>query len=262
MSATHRWCGVLLAASVAALAGCSSAAEDDTPPAETPMGKAYVSTEVTGTPIPGGGPLTLTFADNRVTATVGCNTASGPVTIDGHTLTVGEMATTLMGCPGDIAGADEWMDGLLRSGPDWTLDGPDLTLTGNGLTVKLLDRKVAQPDRPLAGTTWVVTALLRPEAEVRSVALDEARPTLTIAPDGAVSGSAGCNRMVGKAAVAGDEVSFEGIGTTKMMCDAAIMEVEQQVLEALNGKTTATIDSDTLTLRNTANGTGLKFRAE
>lgn len=262
MSATHRWCGVLLAASVAALAGCSSAAEDDTPPAETPMGKAYVSTEVTGTPIPGGGPLTLTFTDNRVTATAGCNTASGPVTIDGHTLTVGEMASTLMGCPGDTAGADEWMDGLLRSGPDWTLDGPDLTLTGNGLTVKLLDRKVAQPDRPLAGTTWVVTALLRPEAEVRSVALDEARPTLTIAPDGAVSGSAGCNRMVGKAAVAGDEVSFEGIGTTKMMCDAAIMEVEQQVLEALNGKTTATIDSDTLTLRNTANGTGLKFRAE
>lgn len=251
---------MLLAATVATLTGCSSN-DDPAPPTETPMGKAYVSTQVTGTPIPGGGPLSLTFADGRVSATAGCNNSSGPVTLDGGTLKVGEMASTLMGCPGDLAGADGWVDGLLRSEPTWKLDGPDLSLSGNGLTVKMLDRKVAHPDKPLTGTTWIVTALLRTEAEVRSVALEESRPTLTIGPDGAISGSAGCNRMMGKAEIAGNEVTF-GVATTRMMCDPQVMEVEQQVLEALDGKTTATIDSDTLTLRNSANNTGLKLRAE
>ncbi|GAB0103203.1 META domain-containing protein [Nocardia sp. JMUB6875] len=251
---------VLLALSVAA-AGCSSNSGGSETPPTSLMGHAYVSTEVSGTPIPGGGPLTLTFAEGRVTATAGCNTASGPVDLQGNTLQVGEMATTLMACPGEVAGADGWQDGLLRSQPTWTLVGDTLTLKGNGSTVTLRDRKALHPDKPLTGTTWIVTALLRTDAVVHSATLDEVRPALTISPDGKLSGSAGCNTMTGTAQVDGDEVTFQ-VATTRMMCDPQVMEVEQQVLQALDGKTEATIDSDELTLRNTANNTGLKLRAE
>ncbi|MBL1076574.1 META domain-containing protein [Nocardia sp. 2] len=262
MSATRRWCA-LLALTAGALAGCSSGDDEPKQPAETPMGKAYISTEVTGTPIPGGGPLTLTFADDRLTANAGCNTATGPVTLDGGTLTIGEMATTMMGCPGETAGADGWVDSLLKSSPTWKLDGPTLTLTGNGdgITVTLLDRKVAAPDKPLTGTAWIVSALLTKDAHVRSQTLDEVRPTLTIAPDGNVSGNAGCNSMIGKAEIAGSYVTFQ-IGTTKMACAPDVMEVESQVLAVLNGKTITTIDSSQLTIRNETTGTGLELRAE
>ncbi len=257
------WCGVLLAVTVSAVAGCSSSSNDDdtTDSGPTPMGKAYVSTKVDGIEIPGGGPLTLEFRDDRIIANAGCNTASGPVSLAGGVVTTDKLAATLMGCPGDRAEADAWITGLLSSSPGWTLDGADLTLRGNGSTVTLQDRKVAQPDKPLTGTNWVVTSLLRPEAEVRSRTLDEVRPTLTIGADGAVSGSAGCNRMTGSAQVAGSEVTF-AIGTTRMMCDEQVMEVERDVVQALDGKTTATIDSDTLTLRNAANGTGLTLHAQ
>ncbi|MFC9994218.1 META domain-containing protein [Nocardia sp. NPDC127526] len=259
MSAT-RACGVLLAVTLAA-AGCSSGSDTDPQPEATPMGKEYVSTKVEGLPIPGGGPLNLGFKDNRVMASAGCNSASGPVTLNGNVLETGQLAMTLIGCPEPTAGADGWMTGLLESKPTWKLDGPNLTITGNGSTVTLLDRKVAHPDKPLTGTTWVVTSLVRPDAVVSSVALDEARPTLTIAPDGAVSGSAGCNRMTGTAEIAGNDVTFK-IGTTKMLCAPEVMEVETQVLGALDGKTTATVDSDMLTISNAANGTGLKLTAE
>lgn len=227
------------------------------------MGKAYISTEVKGKQIPGGGPLTLTFADDRVTANAGCNTATGPVTLDGGVLTVGQLAMTLMGCPGETDGADGWMDGLLKSAPTWKLDGSTLTLTGNGdgITVTLLDRKVAAPDKPLTGTTWVVKSLLGKDAQVWSQTLEDVKPTLTIAPDGAVSGSAGCNSMMGRAEIAGSYVTFQ-IGTTRMACAPEVMDVERQVLEVLNGKTITTIDSDALTIRNEASGTGLELRAE
>ncbi|WP_067545057.1 META domain-containing protein [Nocardia crassostreae] len=260
MSAT-RVCGVLLAVTLAA-AGCSSGSDDTDPqPEATPMGKDYVSTKVEGLPIPGGGPLNLGFEDSRVHASAGCNSASGPVSLTGNVLETDQLAMTLMGCPDETAGADGWMTGLLESKPTWKLDGPNLTISGNGSTVTLLDRKVAHPDKPLTGTTWIVTALVSADAVTRSVTLDEVRPTLTIAQDGAVSGSAGFNQMIGTAEIAGTDVTFK-IGTTKMLCAPEVMEVEQQVLAALDGKTTVTIDSDKLSIRNPANNTGLDLNAE
>ncbi|MGW4532732.1 META domain-containing protein [Nocardia sp. NPDC004340] len=252
---------ILLALTALAAAGCSSGGGgNDTAPASL-SGRTFVSTAVSGTPIPGGGPLTLTFTEGRVSASSGCNTANGSVDLQGNTLQVGDLASTLMACPGDLAGADEWQTTLLRSQPTWTLSGDTLTLKGSGSTVTMLDRKVAHPDKPLVGTTWIVTTLLRTQAKIRSATLDEVRPTLTITPDGKVSGSAGCNQMTGTAAIDGEDVTF-AIATTRMMCAPEVMEVEKQVLEALDGKVKATIDSDVLTLRNAGNNTGIELRAE
>ncbi|MQY21024.1 hypothetical protein NRB20_41330 [Nocardia sp. RB20] len=225
------------------------------------MGHTYISTGVQGTPIPGGGPLTLTFEDGRVSADSGCNSSSGAVTLDGSVLRVSQLATTMMACVGDKSGADGWQTALLQSAPKWSLSGSTLTLTGHDVTVTLRDKRVVRPDLPLTGTAWVVTTLLRKEGQVRSQALDAARPTLTISPSGQVTGSAGCNRMTGAADIAGSEVTFH-LGTTRMMCAQDVMQVEQQVLEALDGTTEATVDSDALTIRNRANGAGLILRSE
>jgi heat shock protein HslJ len=45
-----------------------------------------------------------------------------------------------------------------------------------------------------------------------------------------------------------------------MMCGPEVMEVERAVLAALDGTAQATVDADTLTLRN-PNGHGLILRA-
>lgn len=263
MSATTVRVGIFLAMVAGLIAGCSSGDKDDKP-AATPMGRTFVSTAVDGPQIPGGGPLTLTFADGRISASSGCNTADGTVDFTDDTLHVGTLASTLMACPGDRGEADSWQDKLLTALPKWQLDDGTLTLTGKDVTVTLLDKKLAQPDKPLIGTTWIISTLMTPDAQIRSQTLDYVKPTLAIAPDGAVSGSAGCNRMTGHATAEptanGPDVTFQ-IGTTKMLCAPEIMEVEQSVLKVLDGKTTATIDADTLILRNT-NGFGLTLRAQ
>lgn len=246
-------------------AACSG--EDDTgePAATTPPhDRTFLSTEVEGEPIPGGGPLTLTFGTDRISANAGCNTASGTVAFEGDVMQVGQLASTLMGCTGDTAGADQWVDTLLSSNPTWRLDGDTLTLRNADQTVTLLDKKVADPDRPIQGTTWVVTGLITPDAHIRSQALDDAKPTLTIAEDGGLTGTAGCNRMMGTAAVEpgpdSTVITFRA-GTTKMMCAPEVMEVETAVLQALDGRTTATVDANQLTLRND-NGHGLTLTAQ
>ncbi|WP_454196726.1 META domain-containing protein [Nocardia sp. Marseille-Q1738] len=243
-----------------ALAACSSNGPGQTSDGPSPVGRTFLSTGVEGTPIPGGGPLTVSFPDGRIAADAGCNKFSGAVTLDDHVLRVSGLSTTLMACPDDRSGADEWLSGLLNSEPSWRLDDARLTLHSDDRTVTLLDKKVAQPDRPVKGTPWLVTAFIADDAQIRSRALDEAKPTLTIAEDGAVSGSTGCNRVTGSADVSGAEITFR-VATTKMACSAEVMEVEQAVLKALDGKTTATVDADTLTLRND-NGAGLILHAE
>ncbi|MEV5832388.1 META domain-containing protein [Nocardia sp. NPDC052112] len=263
MSATTVRVGVLLAVAAGLVAGCSDDDKNAEKPARSPMGRTFVSTGVEGQQIPGGGPMTLTFADGKISANSGCNTADGTVDLTDGILHVGTLASTLMACPEERGQADSWQDKVLTSLPKWRIDDGTLTLTGKETTVTLLDKKLAQPDQPLIGTTWIVSTLTTPDAQIRSQTLDEVKPTLTIAADGGVSGSAGCNRMTGHAtaspAANGPDVTFR-IGTTKMACAPEIMEVEQAVLKALDGKTTATIDADTLILRNT-NGFGLTLRA-
>ncbi|MFE3443183.1 META domain-containing protein [Nocardia sp. NPDC059180] len=265
MSANLIRFGAALLLTLAAATACSN--DDDSEPAgppPTPMGHTYISTEVEGTPIPGGGPLTLAFADDRVSASAGCNTHNGAVVLDGNTMKVSGLASTLMACPGDKMDADQWLGDLLNASPTWRLDESRLTLEGNNTTVVMMDKKVLMPDRPLRGTPWVVTALLTPDAQIHSQKIDELQPTFTIAEDGTLTGFAGCNRLTGQAAITetpeGADIAFT-VATTKMMCDPETMEVEQAVLTALDGTAQATVDANELTLRN-PNGHGLMLRAQ
>jgi heat shock protein HslJ len=260
MAALFARSGPLVLLALCTVAACSSGEPDRGADEPTPVGRTFLSTGVEGTPIPGGGPLTISFTEGRVAADAGCNKFTGAASLDDQVLHVSGLATTLMACEDDRRGADEWLSGLLNSQPTWRLDGTRLTLDSPGRTVSLIDKKVAQPDKPIVGTPWLVTALITDNSQIRSRALDEAQPTLTIAEDDSVSGGAGCNRMTGSAQVSGTRITFR-IATTKMLCSPEVMEVEQAVLKTLDGTATATVDADTLTLRND-NGAGLVLRAQ
>ncbi|MCA0317719.1 MAG: YbaY family lipoprotein [Proteobacteria bacterium] len=63
--------------------------------------------------------------------------------------------------------------------------------------------------------------------------IDRLQTVLEIAADGSVSGSGGCNRMAGKATIAGDRISFGPIASTNMACVPAAMDQEQKFFAAL-----------------------------
>lgn len=229
---------------------------------QTLNGRTFVSTEVEGEQIPGGGPLTVQFDGGQISTFAGCNHGSGTADLsDGRIAT--QLASTMMACPRPVGDADQWMSRFFDAKPAWSLDGDTLVLTTDIATVTLQDKKVVHPDRPLTGTAWQVTSLVSPESVSTSTALEDSKPTLTIAEEGNVAGFTGCNQFSGRAEVSGTPaiIEFGPLATTRKACPQDTDQVERAVLRVLTGKVQTEITSDELRLTG-ADGYGLVLRAQ
>ena len=101
-------------------------------------GQTYASTEVSGHDLVAGSTVTLALEDGRISANAGCNTMNGSATWDGGTLVVAEpLASTMMGCPDDLAAQDQWLSSFLTSSPALKVEGDTLTLgnASSGMTL-------------------------------------------------------------------------------------------------------------------------------
>ena len=128
-------------------------------PAPSVDGKTFVSTDVQGTALVPGSRIQLTFENEDVRAHGGCNSISGPYTIDGDRFKVTRMASTAMGCEAPLMQQDEWLVDLLEDARI-ALVGDTLTLDNGQIRLTLLDREVASPDKPLVGTKWVLDSIV------------------------------------------------------------------------------------------------------
>jgi heat shock protein HslJ len=228
------------------------------PPADLD-GLVFVSTDATGHRLVAGSQIRLTFDGDRLGASAGCNQLGGTWSLDGDVLVVpDEVVMTEMACdPPALMDQDTWLASFLTSRPTVALDGDTLTLTSGDVTITLLDREVADPDRPLEGTKWAVDGLVSADA-VSSVPSDVRTPTLQF-DGGQVLVDAGCNTGSGSYEATAPDITFGPIATTRMACDDVSMDVETHVLGALHGAVTYGIEADVLTLTN--GDTGLVLRA-
>lgn len=245
------------AASATSAASSPSTAPATTAPADLATelpGRTFLSTSVEGFTLVEGTQIEITFDGANIGARGGCNQLAGTWTVDGDVLVVPPMAQTQMACePASLMDQDTWLSSVLTSRPTLALDGDTLTITAEGATVTLVDREVADPDRPLEGTTWTVDSLVTADA-VSSLPLG-ARPPTLLFENGNLSVDTGCNTGRGGYTIDGDTVTFDPIATTRMACvDEAGNEIEQHVLTVLTGSATVEIEAGTLTLTNGANG--------
>jgi heat shock protein HslJ len=203
-----------------------------------------------------GSQVRLWFGGGQVGASAGCNSMGGPYTIVGDRIVARQLSTTEMACDPALMNQDRWLAGLL-DGATITLAGDELTLAKDGVGLILLDREVADPDRPLIGTRWVVDGLVSGGA-VSSVPVGVVA-TLTFA-DRRVDVEAGCNRGGGPVTVTETTITFGPIALTKMACPGGAMEVERAVKAVLTGEVRYTVEAGTLTLD--AGAFGLTLRSE
>ncbi len=260
-------CAATLSACGSTADGADTNSTAETPAVSTPAspadalwGRTFLSTSVTGSTIPGGGPLEVAFPEpDHIAMSAGCNRGVSSVDLSDGTVKTGPIATTMMTCPGELAGADKWMTDLFATQPSWTLADDALTLASQDITVILTDKKTTEPDRPVIGTTWAVDALIKPDAVVTSAAIEASAPTLTIGQDGQATGSTGCNRFSGPVRVGDSTITFGKLATTRVACPDDVAVVERAVLHVLDGEVTYTVDGPTMKLTQ-ADGTGLQLR--
>ncbi len=240
---------------VACGAGSSPGASSSPGTSGGVAGRTFLSTAVEGQTLVPGSRIRLAFENGQLSATAGCNTMSGAYRIEIGTLRAPQLATTEMGCDQRLMAQDQWV-GALFDGASIALDGNSLTLARNGVKVTLLDRVVADPDRPLLGTRWVVDGLLS-GGTAQSVPAG-ATAALTF-HDGGVDIDTGCNSGGADATISDGSIAFGPITLTKRACVPAIASLEMAVLSALQGTASYGIVADSLTI--TSGGHGLSLRA-
>ena len=97
------------------------------------------------------------YDDGRVSTSAGCNSMQGDTySVDeGGILTIGGMSMTAIGCEEGLHEQDQFLAELLGSQPTVVLEENKLVLSTDAVTIDFLDRKIADPDRPLVGTDWL-----------------------------------------------------------------------------------------------------------
>lgn len=181
---------------------------------------------------------TLTFQGGTASGNSGCNSFTGSYTIDGDSLTFGNLASTAMAC------ADPAVDELetvvlagLGATKSYKMVGETLVLEDADANA-LLSYSVA-PAASLTGS-WEIIAYLTADQSAFTSPVVDSGAALTFADDATMSGSTGCNNVNGPFTVDGDTVSFGALATTKMACEPDLTAQEEGILAALDSAATFT----------------------
>jgi heat shock protein HslJ len=256
---------ILLVPLLGMTAACGGGGDRDPggPAPETPTGRVFLSTEVTEggntKPLVGGSRIQLAFdSEDGVGVEAGCNHIGGKVRFDGAKMVVTDLSTTDKACEPELMAQDDWLHKFLSATPTWRLSGHELVLTSGGTKMKMLDRVVADPDQPLAGTRWELDSIVTEDAVSSIPAGVQAH--LLFAADGTVTGSTGCNQLNTKATVEGLKITFSPVITTKIACQDERASVEKAVLRVLGQPVTYRIEARSLTLTG-ADGHGIRLTA-
>lgn len=253
----HDLTRALRALLVAAVVVVAPAACQSTSP--TLAGRTFLSVAVSedGAPkaLVAGTRIRLDFKDGSLSANAGCNQMGGQLRIENGRMIVTEMLSTAMGCDAGRANQDTWLMRLLGVGPGIRLVGDELTIDSGNVVVRLLDRRIVEPDLAIAGPTWTVDSIYLGET-VSSVP-QGAVATLVFHADGTIDVDTSCNRGSGRWVAVGPGIQVTGVALTKKACAGPGADLERAVMETLRAETiAASIEANRLTLR-TGNGSGI-----
>lgn len=105
--------------------------------------------------------------------------------------------------------------------------------------------EISTADLPLEGTLWKLTELNG--KPVKTTGEEHAPNLIFHAKEKRVSGSGGCNRIMGGYMVRGESIHFNGVASTMMACQHG-MDTEQAFLAALQKVQTWKLDGSSLSL--------------
>ncbi|MFE7173630.1 META domain-containing protein [Streptomyces sp. NPDC057616] len=186
-------------------------------------------------------------ADGTAVGNYGCNEFGAKAAFTGHRVTLSHARQTLMACEPRRMAFERALSRTL-TGHSLAVETKDgrLTLTArNGDRVRLTEEQ----DASLYGTKWTVTSLGSDGTATSLPRKAEGSAYLTFdRKTGKVTGRLGCNHVTAKATVRDGRITLGPASTTRMMCDASLMDTEKSLLRLFDGAATYHVDHRTLTL--------------
>ncbi len=218
-----------------------------TPSGSTLSGTAWIMSSLNGALPVADTTVTLQFGeDGTASGSDGCNRYTTQVTQDGDSLTFAQpMAGTMMACPEPaMTQAAQYRDALAAV-TRFTMSARQLVLFAGDEIVLTFIAEV----QALEGTAWYVTSYNNGREAVVGL-LEGTEITLNF-EEIDLNGNAGCNNYFAGYTVAGNTITVEAPGSTRMFCEepAGVMEQEAAYLAALQSAATFSIEGDQLWLR-------------
>jgi heat shock protein HslJ len=144
----------------------------------------------------------------------------------------------------------------------FTIAGGVLTLSGP--TTELVFGELAPvPDSEIVGTTWVLDTMFEGGAASNSPIMSSA--TLTLAPDGTLTGSTGCRALEGEWLVSGSEILFTSFAAiddpAAGVCTPEAEALDGFIVGVLGDGFTVEVDGSRLTVMAQGN-VGLSYTAQ
>ncbi len=218
-------------------------------------GRDFLLSSAQGYTLVAGTQLRVSFDDNQLTFNAGCNTASGTYSLCQERLCVADLATTDIGCDSQRHTQDEWLADFFVASPRLSIAGATLTLEGASATLELLDRELADPDRPLTGRVWRVDTFFA--GDVASSVPLVTPPTLEFNGDGTFRVFDGCNGGSAEYTRSGQTLSLAPVAFTEIGCPGDDLPRERiQELFRPGGEMSVEIEANRLQLKRGASGLG------
>jgi heat shock protein HslJ len=153
------------------------------------------------------GSPTLEIKNGRLTASDGCNSLGGEVTVDGRRLTTKELASTAIGCTSQVGLSAAVIDGVLGGGPTWYIGANQLNLVKKGVGSLVYDwvpdDDIAVAAASMTGRKWVLASVAGVPAA--------APATLAVDAHGHATGTDGCEDLEAEATFGAGTVTLTGI---------------------------------------------------
>ena len=223
--------------------------------AATLDGRTFLSTSVEGHVLVPDSTVRMSFQGGQLGISAGCNHMGGAYSILEGQLKTGQMMMTEMACKEPLMAQDTWVGSFVDDAAV-KLAGDTLTLSNGDVTMTLRDREVADPDRPLQGTRWVVDGIIAGDT-VSSVP-EGVTASVTIANDQLMV-QIGCSGGVALVQVTTTAMTIGQIAPMQSGCAPDGSAFQKAVWAALSGQVDYKIEADSLTL--TAGPAGLTLRA-
>jgi heat shock protein HslJ len=217
-------------------------------------GRSFLLKSAQGyTPI-AGTRLRLSFDAGQLSFNAGCNSYAGPYSICAGKLCVSDLGGTLIGCDAELHTQDEWFASFFAAAPRLDVAGAALTLQGASATLELLDRELADPDRPLTGRVWTIDTFIQ-GASASNVPM-AVRPTLEFGSDGTLRVFDSCNGGGADYARNGQALTLSSVGYTEVACSGTRVTEDRVHAVIAEGELTFTIQANRLTLMRGSSGLG------
>jgi heat shock protein HslJ len=204
--------------------------------------------------------ITMTFdEDGHMSGTAGCNNYSGGYTVDGDTISIGPLVSTMMMCvaPEGVMEQEAAFLAALQAATTFTIGGDSLEMRDAGDALQIVANAQSAAAEateaeaaigvPLEGTPWVLTSYIN--AENQTLEPIEGTQATAIFMDGRVGGNASCNNYGAAYALDGNSLQIGVAVTTMMLCQPEeVAEQELAYLAALSTVASYQIEGQTLAL--------------